>query len=181
MKEIYKSIKGFDKYEVSNLGNVRSLNYKRTGKIRNIKLQKHNEGYLKVSLRKDNKSINYFVHQLVAIAFLNHNINSNMVVNHINEDRSDNKIVNLEVVTYSENYKHSKDKSKTTSKYFGVYFNKNSMKYITQIHINKKIIHLGHFETEEEANDFYNLACNNIEVYSGDNKEFRNYLKNNKI
>ena len=54
-KEIWKPIKDFEGYEVSNMGNVRSLNYKRTGEIKILKPQKDKNGYLIVNLYKNRK------------------------------------------------------------------------------------------------------------------------------
>ena len=98
MIEEFKEIEEFPKYEVSNLGRVRNKN---TGKI--LKTRKSNSGYLYVSFWKDH---NRFVHRLVAKAFIS-NPNNYPEVNHINEDKEDNCIDNLEWCDHKYNSNYS--------------------------------------------------------------------------
>ena len=57
IKEVWKDIRGYEGlYQVSNLGRVKSLNYKRTGKERILKITKDRNGYYLVNLRKNNKT-----------------------------------------------------------------------------------------------------------------------------
>lgn len=97
MIEEFKEIEEFPKYEVSNLGRVRNKN---TGKI--LKTRKSNSGYLYVSFWRDH---NRFVHRLVAKTFIP-NPNNYPEVNHINEDKENNCIDNLEWCDhkYNSNY-----------------------------------------------------------------------------
>jgi hypothetical protein len=68
--EIWKDILGYEGlYQVSNLGNVRSLNYRRSGKTKLLK-QATDNGYKRVKLSKNGKKKKYWVHRLVAIAFI---------------------------------------------------------------------------------------------------------------
>lgn len=70
-KEIWKFIPGYEYlYEVSNLGRVKSLNYRHTGKISILKLHKDKCGYRHVRLTKEEKGKMYLVHRLVAMAFI---------------------------------------------------------------------------------------------------------------
>lgn len=106
MEEIWKDIKDYEGlYEVSNLGRVRSLNYNKTGEIRLLKVQKHSDGYLQVGLRKDGKQKLYTVHRLVCEAFIP-NPDGLPCVNHIDEDKTNNHVWNLEwcTVKYNTNY-----------------------------------------------------------------------------
>lgn len=106
MKEIFKDIKGYEGlYQVSNLGRVKSLNYRHTGKERILKLEKLNTGYLQVGLSKEGKLKKCKVHRLVASAFIE-NPNNFKQVNHKNEDKTDNCLRNLEWcdVNYNNNY-----------------------------------------------------------------------------
>lgn len=99
----WKQIKGFSRYSVSDMGEVKS---ERTGSI--LKQFDNGRGYLKVSLKGDDgKQRNVSVHRLVALAFV-HNDDPNLKtqVNHINEDKHDNDASNLEWVTPSENIRH---------------------------------------------------------------------------
>lgn len=103
MTEVIKEIKGYeDRYTISNLGLVRSL---LTGKLLNPGITKF--GYKRVNLRnKDGKSKSYFVHRLVAMNFIP-NPNNYHEVNHIDCDRLNNRIDNLEWVSKEQNILHS--------------------------------------------------------------------------
>ena len=94
--EEWRDIKGYEgKYMVSNKGNIKSLNYRRTGKEKIIKGVPDGHGYLQVKLYKDGKDKKGKIHRLVAQAFLE-NPNSLPEVNHKNEDKTDNRVENLE-------------------------------------------------------------------------------------
>lgn len=116
MSEVWKDIEGYEgKYQVSSLGRVRRLAYtfKRRNKwgvcdnvissgmmsLRNVK------GYLSVKLRDETKRKHYQVHRLVAAAFIP-NPDGLPEVNHKNEDKTDNRVENLEWCTrkYNTNY-----------------------------------------------------------------------------
>ena len=96
MEEIWRDIAGYKGlYQVSNLGNVKSLNYNRTGKERVLKPKTNRNGYLQVVLSKDNKQKFFYVHRLVALHFIP-NTNNLPEVNHIDENKSNNCVTNLE-------------------------------------------------------------------------------------
>ena len=109
--EIWKDVQGYEGlYQVSNLGRVKSvdrvvhrsdgINMFRTGKIKNA--HDNGRGYLVVSLYKHNKGQFNYVHRLVAQAFIA-NPDNLPAIDHLNCNRADNKVTNLEWVTYSEN------------------------------------------------------------------------------
>ena len=106
MIEIWKPVKGFENYEVSNLGQVRNLNYHREKKIKILKLRMNKGGYLLVGLCKNSKKHTKLVHRLVAEAFIP-NIDNKPEVNHLDGDKTNNKVENLEWSTRSENMKHA--------------------------------------------------------------------------
>ncbi|MDR0864967.1 MAG: HNH endonuclease [Candidatus Symbiothrix sp.] len=107
--EEWRNIKGYeDIYQVSNLGRVISLgngnsNHSMPFHILN---SSNRGGYLMLHLWKDGKRKRMSIHRLVAEAFLE-NENKKDTVNHINGDKLDNRIENLEWATYSENIKHA--------------------------------------------------------------------------
>lgn len=107
-RRIWKDIQGYEGlYQVSKLGEVRSLNYKGfTGKIQNLTLTLRKDGYLRVNLIKNGKKKQYAVHRLVAQAFLE-NPNKYNIVNHKDLNRSNNLFTNLEWVTQKENMNYS--------------------------------------------------------------------------
>ena len=102
--EKWKPIDGFEGlYEISNLGRVKSLNY---GKEKILKPQNNGKGgYLYVELWKNGKGKKFRVHRLVASAFLP-NPEGFEQVNHINEDKTNNIVSNLEFcdAKYNNNY-----------------------------------------------------------------------------
>ena len=150
MEEIWETIKGFEKYKVSTFGRVKSLKF---GKEKILKESINAHGYLSVGLNGKTKKI----HQLVAIAFLGHiPCGHKLVVNHIDINKLNNHVSNLEIVTARENcsLKHLK----SASQYVGVYWKKDSSKWKAQIQINGKRKHLGHFTNELEASNAYQNA-----------------------
>ena len=92
MKEIWKPIKDFEYYFISNFGRVKSTKF---GKERILKLTKDKDGYLIVNLYKNNKSKTFKVHRLVAEVFLPNPYNLPQV-NHKDENPQNNIVTNLE-------------------------------------------------------------------------------------
>ena len=88
-------------YEVSDYGRIKSLNYNHTGKEHILTPQK-SRNYLHVGLWKNRKCKIYKVHRLVWEAF-NGPIPDGMQVNHINEDKTDNRLCNLNLMSPKEN------------------------------------------------------------------------------
>lgn len=114
-KEIWKDIwvhKWIDftwLYKVSNLGRIKSIRRKLKNNhfvnTKILKLRKNINWYFIVNLYKDWIMKTLTVHRLVASSFLNNKLNKR-TVNHINWIRYDNRLINLEWATYSENLKH---------------------------------------------------------------------------
>lgn len=111
-QEVWKDIRGYEgKYQISSLGRVRSLFYhnakgvKRTGFL---KYATDGKGYLRCALSRDNILTTFKVHRLVAMAFIP-NPNNYPQVNHINGDKQDNRMENLEWCNNSMNQKHAYD------------------------------------------------------------------------
>ena len=102
--------KTYDNYEVSTEGRVRSLNYRCTGEIKVLKQGKSTKGYSQVRLCHNGDYKQCSVHKLVAYTFPdlipNDNPQEKTQVNHINEDKTDNRVENLEWVTPRQNIYH---------------------------------------------------------------------------
>ena len=111
MKEIWRDIKGYErKYMVSNLGRVKSLNYRNTGKEGIMKGRDDGNGYLKVQLCKDGKVKNCRINRLVAMAFIP-NPNNLPEVNHKDKIRTNNRVDNSEWCTSQYNIEYSQAKA----------------------------------------------------------------------
>jgi hypothetical protein len=115
--EIWKDIKGYEGiYQVSNLGNVKSLPKKRKvrggkysfKKERLLKNSLNNKGYYRVNLSFFGKNKAFLIHRLVCLSFLP-NPENKRTVNHKNGIPKDNRLVNLEWATDKENIDHSRD------------------------------------------------------------------------
>lgn len=100
--EIWGDIKGFEgKYQVSTEGNVRSLNYNNTGKMKNLKKKINKYGFAEVKLSKNNKAKDYMVARLVAEKFIP-NPSKKPKVMHISIDKLDDSVENLKWAYDSE-------------------------------------------------------------------------------
>lgn len=124
--EIWKDIKGYEGYQVSNIGRVRThnkvtydnLHGKRKWKDRILKFKKENYSSLhhkqgmgyRVDLWKDGKPHTKLVHRLVADTFLGNYIDTKMTVNHKDGNRYNNNVDNLEWLSLSDNINYGFDK-----------------------------------------------------------------------
>jgi hypothetical protein len=103
------------------------------------------DGYHEVTLHGKH----WYGHRLAW--YLTHGVLPRMI-DHVNQDRGDNRISNLREVSYSDNAKNCGVSKNSTTKVTGVYpMPKNSGKWRAQITVNYKSIHLGVFDTQEEA------------------------------
>jgi len=152
--EIWKDVINYEGiYQVSNYGVVKSLGNKALRKEKILKQGLNKNGYLFVILCKGNNK-HFYIHHLVAINFLNHTPNGNeLVINHKDFNKLNNKVDNLEVITNRENT--NKKHIKSSSKYTGVTLHKASKKWISSIYLKGKRINLGLFINEYDAHLAY--------------------------
>ena len=150
--EIWKPIKGYEgKYEVSNLGRVKSkerisnccYNSTRKTKEKIIAHYLEKNGYLSVCLFKEGKHTKR-VHKLVASAFIP-NPNNYPCINHINGNKLDNNMNNLEWCTYSHNVKEAfrlglANNSEKQRNAVREYCKKHKNKPLVQLDINNNLI-----------------------------------------
>ena len=170
--EEFRDVPGYEGlYQVSNLGNVKSLArtiMKSNGRKHSIKEKilkpASDRNYLGINLYKKDKHKYYKVHKLVAMAFLNHIPNGHigLVVDHIDNNKLNNNLENLQLISARKN--SSKDRTGGASQYVGVCWSKQSKKWRAQIGINGKDRHLGTFTCELEASEAYQKALKDYEL-----------------
>lgn len=147
MIETWKPIWFNPKYSISNYGRV--IN---NSTLKILKPIKHSEGYLRVGLRRGNIKKMFYIHYLVASAFVP-DCTEESIVDHWDRDKTNNRSDNLRWVTYSQNNRNKNGTGK--SKQRGVYYNKRSGKWVAQIS-------LGSFLTKKEATKVYNKVCKDL-------------------
>ena len=155
--EIWKDIEGFEGlYQASNLGFIRNKN----GKILKDRFRRD---YKSVVLYKKNSSKTFSIHRLIAFTFLINKYNLDCV-NHIDGNKQNNNVDNLEWVSVRENITH-RYKNRTLPT--GVSKVKKCNKFTAQIYINKTKVYLGNFDNIESAHKAYLEA---VKFYRIENK-----------
>ena len=172
--EVWRDIPGFEGlYQVSDMGRVKSLGrkvLKKNGFYENkperlLKPFSNGKGYWSVELyTKDSKSKRLYIHRLVMLAFEGY---KDLVVDHEDRDRSNNKLKNLRYVTARKNTERGTNE-KSASKYIGVSINRRNTfkKWKTSIRILGKRYFIGSFEEEEDAAEAYQKALKNWQELS---------------
>ena len=143
--EIWKDIEGYKgHYQVSNMGNIKSL---KRSKHLILKGTPNGNGYKLVGLYLN--GVKYYpVHRLVALAFCS-GYEKGLHVDHINGIKTDNRAINLRWVTHRQNREAYDPKR---SKFgCGVQKKKDRKNYIARISMNGKHIHIGCYDTPEQA------------------------------
>ena len=121
--EVWKDIPGYEGlYQVSNLGRVKSMSRQKKHSYNSVAQLKEKIltpinicGYHRVILRKNNKAHNKFIHRLVAEAFID-NINNYNEVNHKDENKTNNRVDNLEWCSHKYNINYGSGNIKRSIK-----------------------------------------------------------------
>lgn len=161
MKKEWRDVPNYEgRYQVSNIGELKSFAY---GSERILKGSISNDGYRQYTLNYKEKGLyNVFgAHQLVAMCFLNHEPNgvSTFVVDHIDDNKLNNNLSNLRLISNHENcVKRYEEKH-----LFGVSKVKNG--YTSKVWHNGKMVYLGYYKDENNAHirALKYLKDNNIE------------------
>lgn len=122
--EVYKDVVGYEGlYKISNLGNIISLKRQAVHSSKNgytnikekkLSMSKTPQGYLKVLLSKNGVKKTKLIHHMVAESFLNHINRSNfIVIDHVDENKTNNSVSNLQIINKSENMNKSIKLKKT--------------------------------------------------------------------
>lgn len=172
-------------YIVSNMGRVRSLDRMRNFMINKrclyvgglVKSVHSKIEYGTVRLSVEGKKKTKYIHHLVAQAFMNHTPNVKMIIDHINGDRKDARLSNLQIITQSENIRKSKN---PISGHYGVYRDesKSGNKWRVRIRINKTPISLGYQPTLKQAITLANMGYENEHLFNGDKIRFKQLILN---
>lgn len=170
--EIWKDIIGYEgRYQVSNLGRVKSLNYNNTNKEKILKPKKESNGYLRVNLSKNGKAKMHSVHRLVAIAYIP-NPENKETVNHKNENKEDNRVENLEWMTSYENNRYGTHDIRSASKQKN---NKKTSKPVVGVSlIGEEVLRFPSTAEAERQGKFFHSAVG--KCCNGKSKSYKGYV-----
>jgi hypothetical protein len=169
--EKFKPIKDYPCYEVSNYGNVRSSKYKEQ---RILKPATGMKGYFYVNICNDEKKYKkHYIHRLVVTTFIR-SMKDGEQVDHLNMDKKDNRLVNLQIVDNRINQLR-----KRKSILPGV--SKSGNKWRSRIQHNNEIIFVGMFNTPEQAHKAYKNKLKEYGINIAFDKDMAYMLDDNTI
>ena len=148
-------IEGYENYLIYDDGRVYTKKYNRF-----LKPRINSHGYYYVGLSKNSKQKNYKIHRLIGIHYIPNDENKPFV-DHMNRDRTDNRICNLRWATSSENNQNKGIRIDNTTGVKNISYDKFQDRWRFQKTINNKLT-LKQFKTKEEAIEFKNqfdLTC----------------------
>ena len=111
-------------------------------------IDKYN-GYRRIAMKLDGKARFFKAHRLAWLYVYGEF--PKLTLDHINHDKTDNRISNLREVTQRENHRNRSMRKDNTSGYNGVSFNKKAGKYEARVGANGRLMFLGYFEKAEDA------------------------------
>lgn len=162
MKEVWKTIKDYSYYEVSNKGRFRS---NKSGSPKLMALITKSDGYLCINLMKNNIMKQFIAHRLVAQAFIR-NPRKLPMINHKDRDRKNNHVDNLEWCDARYNISHGWKYRKKSTNITGVHIQGNS--YIVRIRSNNVSLNLGSYNGKKKASSIYKKAVKILEAEGHD-------------
>lgn len=157
MTEVWKPIKDYKDYYISNLGRVKSTKFNKERIFDSLKGKYY---FVNLYNGSTNTRRTITVHRLVAEAFLEYS-SSNDVIDHIDGDTHNNCVTNLQVI--SQRLNTTKGKMQRKSKYPGVSWRENRQSWRIRILYNNRRIVLGSFKDEKEAAEVYKQFSNDME------------------
>ena len=160
MKEEWRDIRGYEgRYLISSFGRVKSLNYHRENKEKILKLSVDKHNYLHIMLCKNGRKKRFQIHRLVAEAFIP-NPNNYPIINHKDENPSNNCVTNLEWCTHKYNINYGTRNKKSSEiqiingkKKYSKNYNSRKVQCVTT---GRK------FNTIKEAGEYYLLSNSTI-------------------
>lgn len=166
--DLFKKVNGFDDYTICSNGDVIF-----TPKMNILRRYYNSSGYETVSMKNnDNKWMPIMVHQLMAICFLEHIPNGQtIVVDHIDNNKKNNNLSNLQLITQRQN--SNKENVVSKSGYKGVFWNEVNNKWQVRPRVNGRKHLLGYYDCPITANKDYESFCDYIDSQdkSGWNKD----------
>jgi len=158
--EKWREVVGYSSsYIVSDLGRIKSLI---SNKI--LKVNYNVAGYGFVNLYKNKKPSARMIHQLVAESWLYHvPCGQKLVVDHINGDKKDNRLINLQIITQRKN--SLKDKELPPSGHHGVSWCNTNKKWVVRPRYRGKKVYLGHYDCADFASEVYQHFTNYVDDY----------------
>ena len=140
-------IKRNTNYSINKKGEIR--NDKSMRILKQFYNKKRKNAYKVVKLYENNVGKTIAVHRLMAETYKGHsNSETGLVIDHDNDNKFDNSFENLNIVTQRDNVRKYYSKKKD---YVGVSYDKDKNKYRARIQIKNKSLHIGYYNTKEEA------------------------------
>lgn len=174
-EEVWLDIPSYiGKYKISSFGRVKSIKRHRVIKDRILKLNTDSHGYYFFTPYNNGIKTHIMVHKIMGILFLGNSPDNTttIVIDHIDENKRNNNIKNLQLVSHRENIAKSKIKNRIVKhNTTNVYRTRYNSWSATFYYLGNRIS-LGSFKTKDVAVNNVKIALDNIHIYNGNTKEF---------